>query len=105
MLDYSREAVVMLRSRTRPDLDQDRLLQLGLTRLIEIVGEAAARVSRETQTQYPQVPWPQIISTRNRLIHGYDFVDLDIPWKTVAEDLPLLVVELEQIPEAGHAQG
>ena len=97
MLDYSREAIGLVRDRTRSDLGQDRLLQLGLVRLIEIVGEAASRVSKATQAQHQQILWPQIISTRNRLIHGYDFVDYDILWQTVTEDLPALVVELERI--------
>lgn len=99
MLDYSQEAIALLQDKTRPDLDRDRLLQLGLVRLIEIVGEAASRVTKETQAQHPEVLWPQIVSTRNRLIHGYDFVDFDILWQTVKEDLPALVAELEKIEE------
>ena len=97
MLDYSREAIALLEGKTRPDLDRERLLQLGLVRLIEIVGEAAARVSGEAQARYPQIPWPQVVSTRNRLIHGYDFVDFDILWQTIKEDLPSLVADLERI--------
>ncbi|HAY20865.1 MAG TPA: hypothetical protein DCY27_01570, partial [Desulfobacterales bacterium] len=51
----------------------------------------------EIKTNYPQIPWFQIISLRNRLIHGYDAVDLDILWEILIKDLPPLVVELEQI--------
>ena len=97
MLDYSREAIALLQNKSRSDLDDDRILQLALVRLIEIVGEAAGRVSHETQSQNPEIPWPQIISMRNRLIHGYDFVDIDILWQTIHEDLPVLVSELERI--------
>ncbi len=97
MLDYSREAVALLQDKFRPDLDRDRVLQLALVRLIEIVGEAAGRVSDEVQSKHPSIPWPQIISMRNRLIHGYDFVDIDILWQTITEDLPVLVSELEKI--------
>lgn len=95
MLDYTREAIALVHGKTRLDLNQDRLLQLGLTRLIEVVGEAAARMSADVQAQYPQIPWPQIVSTMNRLIHGYDFVDLEILWQTVTEDLPMLAAGLE----------
>ena len=97
MLNYAREAIVLLRDKTRSDLDRERLLQLGLVRLIEIVGGAASRVSSEAQSRHPEILWPQIISTRNRLIHGYDFVDFDILWQTVKEALPALVAQLEKI--------
>ena len=54
------------------------MLNLSLVRLIEIVGEAANRVSSEGQAQFPDIPWSQIIGMRHRLIHGYDNVDFDI---------------------------
>ncbi|MCH9034966.1 MAG: DUF86 domain-containing protein [Planctomycetes bacterium] len=70
MLDHAREAVAFVHGKTREDLEHDRLLQLGLVRLIEIVGEAAARVSKETQDAHSGTPWAQIVSTRNRLSHA-----------------------------------
>jgi uncharacterized protein with HEPN domain len=97
MLDHAREAVELARGRTRTDLDTDRLLNLALVRLLEIVGEAANRVPKEEQTQYPRVPWPQIVGLRNRLIHGYDAVDFDILWQIVTVDLPPLIIELEAL--------
>ena len=97
MLDYGREAIALLEGKMRHDLDGERLLQLGLIRLIEVIGEAAGRVTKDIRTHYAQIPWAQITSTRNRLIHGYDFVDFDILWQTVKEDLPALVRELEHI--------
>ena len=87
----------MAEGRSRADLDTDRMLNLALTRLLEVIGEAAGRVSREEQQRYPTIPWPQIVSLRNRLIHGYDSVDLDILWQIVIRDLPPLVSELERI--------
>jgi uncharacterized protein with HEPN domain len=97
MLDYSREAIHMAEGQRRGDLDTHRMLQLSLVRLVEIVGEAASRVSAPTRQQYPQIPWPQIAGMRNRLVHGYDFVDYDILWQTVSEDLPALVAALEPL--------
>lgn len=73
------------------------MLQLSLVRLVEIVGEAAGRVSLSTRQRHPQIPWPQIAGMRNRLIHGYDFVDYDILWQTVSEDLPALVAALQPL--------
>ena len=97
MLDHAREAVELARGKTRADLDADRLLQLALTRLVEIIGEAASRVSTAVQERHPELPWREAIGARNRLIHGYDFVDLDILWEIVANDLPLLVTQVEQV--------
>jgi len=65
-------------------------------RLLEVVGEAAARVSPATQSRIPDVPWPQIVGMRNRLIHGYDDVDFAILWEIVAVDLLKLVPAVEQ---------
>ena len=97
MLEHVREAIRLAEEKTRDDLDSDRVLELALTRLVEIVGEAAARVSKPTQERYSDIPWPEIIGLRNRLVHGYDAVDLDILWTIVQDDLPPLVDSLENI--------
>ena len=76
MLDHAREAVLLIKGKTRQDLDSDRLLNLALVRLVGIVGEAAAGVPPEKWSLYPQVPWREIVSLRNRLIHGYDSIRL-----------------------------
>src|SRR5438093_9950147 len=75
MFDHASEAAALVRNKSRNDLDADRVLSLALVRLLEIVGEAAGRVSHDLQAQHPQIAWRQIISLRNRLIHGYEAVD------------------------------
>jgi uncharacterized protein with HEPN domain len=97
ILSYAKEAVNLLLGKEREDLDQDRLLNLALSRLIEIIGEAANRVPDEVQIKYPQLPWLQMRGARNRLIHGYDSVDFDIMWAIVKDDLPVLIAQLEAI--------
>lgn len=97
MLDYAREAVELIQDKNREELDNDRLLGLGLVRLMEIIGEAASRTTADSQLIYPAIPWSQIIGLRNRLIHGYDAVDMDILWQILKYDLPLLIEELETI--------
>jgi uncharacterized protein with HEPN domain len=97
MLDHAREAIELARGKGRADLDTDRVLQLALSRLVEIIGEAASRVPTDLQNRHPTLPWRQAIGARNRLIHGYDFVDLDILWEIVGTDLPVLVPQIEQI--------
>lgn len=95
MLDHAREAVTLLYGKTRDDLANTRLLQLGLVRLVEIIGEAAARVSKDMQARHTSIPWEDVVGMRNKLIHGYDQVDLGILWDTVTDDLPQLIQELE----------
>jgi uncharacterized protein with HEPN domain len=97
MLDHAVEAVDMIKGRTRNDLDLDRRLNLALVRLLEVMGEAANRITKETQIKYPKVKWQEIIGLRNRLIHGYDEVDFNILWDIVKYDLPTLIEEIREI--------
>jgi uncharacterized protein with HEPN domain len=97
MLDHAREAVAIARGKTRADLDTQRQLNLALVRLLEIVGEAAARVPAEERARYCDIPWAEIVGLRNRLIHGYDSVDFDILWRIVTDDLPPLIAALEKV--------
>jgi len=99
MLSHAREASQLLGKRSAEDLAKDRVLQLALTRLVEIVGEAANRISSSARQKYADVPWPQIIGMRNRLVHGYDVIDLELLWDTVTTDLPSLIRSLENIVE------
>ena len=104
MLDHAREAVTLAQGKGRADLDDDRLLELALVRLLEVVGEAASRVPDEDCARYPEIPWPQIVGLRNRLIHGYDAVDLDILWQIIEHDLPPLIAALQIILEQEDVQ-
>lgn len=97
MLDHGREAIRMVERRSRDELGTDRMFALALIQLVQIVGEAAQRVSALCRDRHPQVPWSQIIGLRNRLIHGYDSVDYDILWRIVTLDLPALVTSLQTV--------
>ena len=70
------------------------MLQLALTRLVEIVGEAAKAVSEATRARYPDVPWSLAPRMRDRLIHHYFDIDFDRLWDTVTESLPALLATL-----------
>lgn len=102
MLDHAKEASEKAAGRTRSDLDRDRDFGLVMTRLLEIVGEAAARVTEETRQRIPSIPWPSIVGLRNRLIHGYDSVDFDVLWATVRDDLPFLIAALSRELQDGE---
>jgi uncharacterized protein with HEPN domain len=97
MLDYARKAARLAAGRTAADLDNDELFGLAMTRLLEVLGEAASRVGRATRDQHPQIAWLSIAGMRNRLIHAYDQVDFAVLWDAVQHDLPPLIVELQKI--------
>ena len=104
MLDAARDALSFVAGKSRLDLDTNRMLALSLVKSIEIIGEAASKVSPDCQAQCGDIPWPEIIGMRHRLIHAYFAVDLDIVWRTVAKELPPLIAELEKALSAGDAE-
>ncbi len=97
MLDASQAAVVHLLDRSRDDLDHNRLLLNGVVRELEILGEAASRVSPIVREQFPFLPWKQMIGLRNRLIHAYFDVNNQAIWLVVKESLPSLILQLQEI--------
>jgi uncharacterized protein with HEPN domain len=97
MLDAAKEIAEFTNGKSAADLKKDRKLSLSVVRLLEIIGEAGAGVSEDFRKKHGQIPWKSVKGMRNRLIHGYFDVDLDIVWKTVEEDVPSLVRELERI--------
>ena len=97
VLDAAGEAVDLVKDCSRVDLDTDRKLNLALVRLLEIVGEAARGISAEFRQAHPDLPWKPMIGIRDRLIHGYFDVNLDVVWETVTKDLPPLIVQLKNI--------
>jgi uncharacterized protein with HEPN domain len=97
MLDAANEALTFARGRTRADLDSDRMLALALVKCIEIIGEAAARVTAAGRQAHPTIPWANIVAMRNRLIHAYFDIDMDRVWDTLVDDLPPLVSALRAV--------
>ena len=88
MLDAIRAALGFVDGRSRSDLDDDQMLQFALVRAVEIVGEAASRISPEGRTCVRDVPWVDVVGMRNRLVHAYFDINRDILWKTVTTSLP-----------------
>lgn len=97
MLDAAREALSFAAGKTRSDLDRDRMLVLSLVKSIEIIGEAASRVSPECRSECSAISWTDVIAMRNRLIHAYFDINLDIVWQTVKEELPPIIIELGKV--------
>lgn len=97
MLDAALEIQQYVQSSRREDLDRDRKLVHSLVRLLEIIGEAASQVSQELRSSVPEIPWTVIIGMRNRLIHAYFSINLDVVWSTSTKDITLLVAELDKL--------
>jgi uncharacterized protein with HEPN domain len=91
MIEAAETAQAFTRGRGRVDLQTDQLFAFALTRAIEVLGEAASRVTLETRQTHSAIPWAPIVAMRNRLIHAYFDVDLDILWVTAAAELPALL--------------
>lgn len=101
MLDAAREASGFARDNSRAELEVNRLLAFGLVKLIEIVGEAASKITREFQAAHPDIPWRKIVGMRHVLVHDYDQIDLDVVWEVVTTDLPALVETLQPLVPPG----
>ena len=99
MLDAAQKAITFVENKSFQDLTENELLALALVKLIEIIGEAASRISKEYQENNPQISWSAMIGMRNRLVHAYFDINLKILWQTTQEDLPLLVDQLNKLPE------
>lgn len=95
MIEAAESAMRFIKGRSRSDLDGDEMLRFALTRAIEILGEAASKVSPEGRASIPEVPWVDVVGMRNRLIHAYFDVNLDILWRTVDEAIPDLLARLK----------
>lgn len=97
MVEAARQCLVFVEGRERVELDTDIQLRFALLRALEIVGEAASRVTPETRAAHPEIPWQPIVGARNRLVHAYFDIDLDIVWATATKALPALVEMLERL--------
>lgn len=97
MLEASQKAILFTEGKKRDTFYKDAVLYLALIRLLEIIGEAAVKITEETRSKYPEIPWQEIISMRNRLIHGYFDVNPDIVWQTIKQELPFLIQQLKDI--------
>ena len=96
MLGAAQDAIGLAAGRRRHDLDTDVGLRLALQKAIEIIGEAAAKVSPDCRRRHPPIAWADITGMRHRLTHDYFRVDLDVVWSTVRDDLPALARLLEE---------
>ena len=100
MIEAPQEGLGFALHKRREDLDQDRMLTLALIKAIEIVGEAGSKISPEFRERHPEIPWPAILGMRNKLVHAYFQIDLDVVWHTTTNELQPLVESLTAILES-----
>jgi uncharacterized protein with HEPN domain len=97
MLDMARKAVGKVQGLARDAYDTDENVRLALIHLVQVIGEAARRVSGAFTASHPEIPWENIVGMRHKVVHDYLGVDEDIVWQVVTEDLPKLVEALEPL--------
>ena len=93
-VEAAETACSFVSGKVESDLDSDRMLLFALVRAIEIIGEAASKISAPTREAAKDIPWSLIVSMRNRLIHAYFDIDHAVVWKTATEELPQLLPKL-----------
>lgn len=97
MQQAGQKLIVMIENEDKNSFKKDEKLQLAVIRLIEIIGEAASRIDDSFRKKYPEIPWRPIVAMRNRLIHAYFAVDLDIVWQTAIKAIPELMEQIDSI--------
>jgi predicted dehydrogenase/uncharacterized protein with HEPN domain len=101
MLSAAIKAVAMVRGVTREQFDANETLRLALAHLIQIIGEAANRVSQTFRDAHPEIPWPAIVSMRHKIVHDYLRLDESVIWETATQDLEGLIGQSRGILSIG----
>ena len=96
MVDMAKRAQRLIAGRTRPDLETNDEFQLALVRALQVIGEAAWRISSTFQQAHPNLPWQQIAGFRHRVVHDYFAIDYDIVWRIASQELQPLIDELSK---------
>ena len=97
MLDKAREAVDLVKGKDRSDYNSEPAIRYALAHLLQIIGEAARRISQDFCKSHPEIPWKALVGMRHKVVHDYTSVDEDVVWDTVQQELPPLIKSLERI--------
>ena len=95
--ESSKKIKKYIKGLTFADFKKDGKTLDAVIRNLEVIGEAAYNLPKEFKKKYPEIPWTDVSDMRNKLVHEYFGVDSEIIWKTINEDLPLLVKKIEKI--------
>lgn len=97
MLSSARDVAEFASGLTFTQFEQDRLRWSAILKAMEIIGEAASRLSDETKEAHPEIEWQKIVGMRHHLVHGYSDIDNELVWKAIQEDIPFLISRLESL--------
>lgn len=97
MLTAAERTLRFMAGKTRDDYERDDLLRLAVERSVEVIGEAARRLSSDFRDAHPQIAWRAIMATRHILAHDYDGVDNDAIWRIVQDHVPPLIAQLRPL--------
>ena len=97
MLLHARDARDFVAGLTYQGFNRSRLHQLAVMKSVETIGEAASRIGSDTRRTHPSIPWSAIVGMRNRIVHAYFDVRLDVLWRVVQDELPVLISQLEPL--------
>ena len=97
ILDGMNKAEILLEGVSISQFESDYRINFAVVRALEIISEAAKRLPDELRQRYPDIPWKSMAGMRDRIIHGYDDVDLQIVWAVVKSDIPLIKPKIEQV--------
>ena len=102
MRDAAEKARRYAAGRARADIEDDEILESALVREVEVIGEAANHVSKESRALAPDIDWGDIVGMRNNLVHAYWKVNYDVLWDVITDRLPPLIIELERLIAAKY---
>jgi uncharacterized protein with HEPN domain len=97
IVDFARRAISFINDVDQKEFNKNEVLQHACVHLLEIIGEAANGLTDDVRDRYPGIPWLKMINMRNRLVHGYIDIDMEIVWRTIKDDLPSLIDQVRKI--------
>lgn len=97
LVQTSREILAFVEGKTFKDYAQDRMLQMATERGLQILGDAARRLSEDFRASHPDIPWSGIIGQRNVVVHDYADLDNVRIWRVLDQDLPKLLQQIERL--------
>ena len=97
MIAAAQNAIAFVAGRDRDELDTNRMLLFAVVPAVEILGEAASRLSEETRAANGAIPWKAIVGMRNRLVHAYFDINTQTVWETVTVEVPAILPLLQQL--------
>lgn len=98
MLENAQRAIQFTKGMSYEAFAKDDKTVYAVIRAVEIIGEAAANIPEEVRSKHPNVPWREVKGMRNKLVHQYFGINMEVVWQTIHEDLPMLIEVLKEIP-------